>query len=153
MNRIPNLLSVFIALSTLLFAGGSKAVELKSPDWKSVHFDLGTRWVNLVFEPQRNRTRMVFCISLLRDETGRPVEGNYVQYNEVDVKLFDDRDKEVKCQRTWPEQASFIPIEAGIGSHNGEYSLPAGVRSHLRRAVITFHGQTVKVSLRHLKPI
>ena len=109
--------------------------------------------VDLVFEPQRNRTRMVFCISLLRDKTGRAVEGNSIQYNEVDLRLFDDQGKEVKCERTWPDQAYFIPIEAGIGGHNGEYSLPAGVRPHLRRVVVTFNGQTVNVSLRHLKRI
>ena len=150
MIRSRRLVSIFAALSEALFVAGAGAAEPRIPDWKIVHIDLGKRWIDFVFEPQRTCTRMVVCISLFRDEMGKAVEGDYVRYQGVQVKLFDRSGKDVKCERTWPKLEYFTPIEVGIGSHNGEYSLPAGVRPHLNRATLTFQGKTIQVSLQHM---
>lgn len=140
---------LFAGLLVALCSNPRKALA-SNPDWKSVHLDFGKRWIDLTFEPRPGYTRMVVCIALLRDQTGAPVEGYNIRYADISVRVFDRSGREVRCKCAEGEGKYFTPIGVGIGSLNGEYSLPSGVRGHLRRAIVVFEGRTIEIPLDHL---
>ena len=114
------------------------------------HFSIAGRKGDLIFTSEGQSLRLVIMFYHLRDATGRRLtEDDYISYDDVVIKIIDRKGKPVATTPVGGMKI-FTPILAGIGSQNGEYSLPKTDSTQLKSAQLTFGGQTVTIPLTHL---
>jgi hypothetical protein len=142
---------LWAGVAPVAVASSTQPSRAKSGDWDILRsFSVGDREMYLVLRPESKRLRMVWVIGLARDINRHLMnENESVRYADVSIKVFARSGKEIPVTRYWESLEFFTPIEAGIGSNNGEYSLPVMKRTNLGRAVVTFQGHTATIPLQH----